>query len=655
LSNLMSLAPSMATIYEDPLYAEKLAEDWISPNSPVLNRAPPAFDEKRDGAPTAAAVEKNIPTELIEVGDIVILRPGDRIPADGVVIQGDSYVDESMVTGEAMPLQKKKGGLLMAGTVNGAGKMDFRVTRAGKDTQLSQIVNLVQAAQTSRAPIQRMADLVAGYFVPVIIILGLVTFSAWFVLSHLLEHPPDIFVQAQSGGKFMVCLKLCISVIVFACPCALGLATPTAVMVGTGTASQQGILVKGGAALEMATSITHIVFDKTGTLTFGKLNVAKVQTVSQWSSDNGRKLWWALVGLAESGSEHPIGRSILARAREELSIGPEDPLPGQLGDFEVKVGQGLSAIIATGQSGERYQVLVGNEKYMGRNSVPLPEAEPSRQKLKGAAGTTNIYVAIDGKYAGQLALSDTLKPTSAAAVAALHKMGISTSLVTGDTYDTAVGIAQLVGIPTNSIKASVSPGEKQQIIADLQAQGEVVAMVGDGINDSPALATANIGVGLVSGSDIAVEAADVVIMRSDDMLNIPASFWICRTIFRRIKYNLLWACAYNVIGLPFAMGIFLPFGLHMPPLLSATAMMFSSISVTLSSLALRWAKRPKWMTAEALEMEASTINVPVVGAERKVGSLEAVQNRISRFVTGRRGADSRDRGSYVPLQASDAV
>jgi P-type Cu+ transporter len=650
LSNLMSLAPSMATIYEDPLYAEKLAEAWDSPSSPILEKTPKMLNEGAQ-ATADAAVEKNIPTELIEVGDVVILRPGDRIPADGTVIRGDSYVDESMVTGEAMPLQKKKGSALMAGTVNGAGKMDFRVTRAGKDTQLSQIVNLVQAAQTSRAPIQRLADLVAGYFVPVIIILGLATFAVWFVLSHMLKHPPKIFSEAQSGGKFMVCLKLCISVIVFACPCALGLATPTAVMVGTGTASQQGILVKGGAALEMATSITHIVFDKTGTLTFGKLTVADVQTVSQWSTGNSRTLWWALVGLAESGSEHPIGRSILARAREELSIGPEDPLPGQLGDFEVKVGQGVSAIIATGQMSERYKVLVGNEKFMGRNDIKI--AESGSQKSNGAAGITNIFVAIDGKYAGKLALSDILKPTSAAAVTALHKMGISTSLVTGDTYDTALGIARMVGIPSDAVKASVSPSEKQQIIADLQAQGEVVAMVGDGINDSPALATSDIGVGLVSGSDIAVEAADIVIMRSDDMLNIPASFWLCRIFFRRIKYNLLWACAYNVIGLPFAMGVFLPFGYHMPPLLSATAMMFSSISVTLSSLALRWSSKPKWMTAEKLEAEAGHVAIPLIGVARKQSALEVLQSSImSIFDPTRRNGG---KGAYVPLREVDTV
>jgi P-type Cu+ transporter len=371
LSNLMSLAPSMATIYEDPLYAEKLADSWEAPASPVAEKKY-SIDTRRDPDATVAAAEKNIPTELIEVGDVVILRPGDRIPADGTVMRGESYVDESMVTGEAMPLQKKKGSILMAGTVNGAGKLDFKVTRAGKDTQLSQIVNLVQEAQTSRAPIQRMADLVAGYFVPVIILLGLITFVAWMILSHILPHPPKIFTEAQSGGKFMVCLKLCISVIVFACPCALGLATPTAVMVGTGTASQQGILVKGGAALETATRITHIVFDKTGTLTFGKLEVADMQTTLKWKSEEFRKIWWTVVGLAESGSEHPIGRSILAKAREILSLGVEDPLPGQLGDFHVSVGQGVTAIVEQTSAGKstRYKLIIGNEVFFRRKEIP---------------------------------------------------------------------------------------------------------------------------------------------------------------------------------------------------------------------------------------------------------------------------------------------
>ncbi|EXJ83565.1 Cu2+-exporting ATPase [Capronia coronata CBS 617.96] len=683
LSNLMSLAPSMATIYEDPVYAEKLADAWAVPESPTLEKTPSISSRHNSvSAPSGpSAVEKVIPTELLEVGDVVILRPGDKVPADGIVTRGESYVDESMVTGEPMPILKKKGSALIAGTVNGAGKVDFKVTRAGKDTQLSQIVNLVQEAQTSRAPIQRMADLVAGYFVPIIILLGLTTFIGWMVLSHTMRNPPEIFVDNQSGGKFMVCLKLCISVIVFACPCALGLATPTAVMVGTGTASQQGILVKGGAALEAATRITHIVLDKTGTLTFGKLQVADTHIDSAWTSNPWRvKVWWTLMGLAEAGSEHPIARSVVAAAKDKLDLEDEEPFSGQVINFAVIVGEGVSALIelesSTRKSDQdpanpeqtRYKVYVGNAKFLRNKKIPIPSefedegnsASPlaTAASQKSKTGITTVYVAINGQYAGMLELSDTLKPTAPAAIAALHKMGISTSLVTGDTYNTALSIAQLVGIPRESIRASVSPGDKQAIVAELQSQGEVVAMVGDGINDSPALATANIGIGLVSGSDIAVEAADIVIMRSDDLLNIPAALHLCRVIFRRIKMNLVWACAYNVLGLPFAMGIFLPLGYHMPPLMSATAMMFSSISVTLSSLALRWARRPKWLTVEAMELESAKIAVPVVGQKRKLGYVATVRDFVSGLFDGalvKRRAEERDRGNYVPLRTVEPV
>ena len=677
LSALMSLAPSMATIYDDPLYAEKLADAWTTPVSPILEKTPTnaSFKDEPPAPSGPSAVEKVIPTELLEVGDIVILRPGDKIPADGTVVRGESFVDESMVTGEPMPILKKKNSLLIAGTVNGAGKIDFKVSRAGKDTQLSQIVNLVQEAQTSRAPIQRMADLVAGYFVPVIIILGLTTFVAWFVLSHTLPNPPKIFTDAENGGKFMVCLKLCISVIVFACPCALGLATPTAVMVGTGAASQQGILVKGGAALETATRITHVVLDKTGTLTFGKLKVAETHLHPDWTSTEERtKLWWNLIGLAEVGSEHPIARSILGAAREVLHMEAGDTFSGQVGTFGVSVGLGVSALIDLDLPGEetsRYKVYVGNAAFLHTKHIEIPhdieEAATSvlspTTRTKSKTGITTIYVAINGQYAGTLGLSDTLKPTAAAAVAALHRMGVSTSLITGDTYNTALTIGDLVGIPKDSIRASVSPGDKQNIVAELQAQGEIVAMVGDGINDSPALATADIGIGLVSGSDIAVEAADIVIMRSEDLLNIPTALHLCRVFFRRIKFNLMWACAYNVIGLPFAMGIFLPFGYHMPPLMSATAMIFSSISVTLSSLALRWTGRPKWLTVENMEYEKAKIVVPLRGQPKKTGLLRIARGvilgifdfSVSVFKGGRLGGGSgeRDRGTYVPLRTAE--
>ena len=656
LSRLMSLAPSMATIYDDPIAAEKAAEGWDLPSSPVVEKKSENVE-----AGGNASLEKTIPTELIQVGDVVILRPGDKVPADGTVTRGESYVDESMVTGEAIPVIKKKGSLLMAGTVNGAGRVDFRVTRAGKDTQLSQIVSLVQEAQTSRAPIQRMADYVAGYFVPIIIALGLTTFVGWLILSHVMPNPPKVFVDEQSGGKFMVCLKLCISVIVFACPCALGLATPTAVMVGTGVGAEHGILVKGGAALETATKITHVVLDKTGTLTFGKLKVAKASLEPTWTSNDWRRrLWWTLVGLAESSSEHPIGKAIGAAAREQLELGDGDGFDGSIGTFEVTVGRGIAVEIEPHSSADRtrYQVLIGNAVFVRSKGVAVPDhADPDSDTSKSnamssaesdlPAGVTHIHVAISKQYAGTLAMSDTLKPTAAAAIIALHRLGINTSLVTGDTYSTAINVANLVGIPKGSIRASVSPGQKQMIIGELQSHGEVVAMVGDGINDSPALASANVGIGLVSGSDIAVEAADIVIMRPDDLLNIPASLSLSRSIFNRIKLNLLWACIYNLIGLPFAMGLFLPFGgIMLPPMAAGLMMAASSVSVVMNSLALKFWRRPKWLNVESLDQNVARQSIPRREKWGETGALVRVRDVFSRVFAK---STDRGRGAYVPL------
>lgn len=662
LSRLMSLAPSMATIYDDPIAAEKAAEGWDVSFSPESEKNSDDLLKEEPKANTNATLEKLIPTELIQVGDIVILRPGDKVPADGTVTRGESYVDESMVTGEPVPVIKKKGSLLMAGTVNGAGRVDFRVTRAGKDTQLSQIVSLVQEAQTSRAPIQRMADYVAGYFVPIIIALGLTTFTAWMILSHILPHPPKVFTDEQSGGKFMVCLKLCISVIVFACPCALGLATPTAVMVGTGIGAEHGILVKGGAALETATKITHIVLDKTGTLTYGKLQVAKATLEPIWTSNEWRnRLWWTIVGLAESSSEHPIGKAIGAAAREHLGLGDEDGYDGSIGSFEVTVGRGVEAEIEPHSSAERtrYPIAIGNAVFLQSKGITVPDGvDPdsesfptitrSSSKAPMPAGVTHIHVAISNQYAGTLAMSDTLKPTAAAAIMALHRLGIETHLVTGDTYSTALNIANLVGISKANIRASVSPGQKQMIIGELQSQGETVAMVGDGINDSPALASANVGIGLASGTDIAVEAADIVIMRPDDLLNIPASLCLSRSIFNRIKMNLIWACVYNLIGLPFAMGLFLPFGGFMlPPMAAGFMMAASSVSVVTSSLLLKWWRRPKWLDVEALERDAGK-GIPLKERRGGFGALARVSNALSEALSLRKSSD-RERGAYVPL------
>jgi Cu+-exporting ATPase len=669
LSRLMSLAPSMATIYDDPIAAEKAAEESTASTEKTGST---------EASHSRTAGQKIIPTELIQVGDIVFLRPGDKVSADGIVIRGVSYVDESMITGEARPINKKKGSVVIAGTVNGVGSLDFKVTRAGSDTQLSQIVKLVQDAQTSRAPIQRMADVVAGYFVPAIIILGLTTFVGWMILSHILPNPPAIFLAESNGGITMVCLKLCISVIVFACPCALGLSTPTAVMVGTGVGAENGILVKGGAALEAATKINHVVFDKTGTLTKGKMSVAETKLEPTWSSNDWRrKLWWQIVGLAENNSEHPVARAIVAAAKHETAIVGNEPLDGSIGSFEVAVGKGISAAVepASGANRTRYRVLVGNAIFLRSNGVPVPETvEPSAEASDEAgsisaklesAGLTQIHVAIDENYTGTISLRDALKDTAVAAITALHRMGLSTSLITGDTYPTALAVARAVGIPTTSIRAGVSPTEKREIIASYQASGDRVAMVGDGINDSPALATALVGIALASGTDVAMEAADIVLMRSDDLLAVPASLSLARTIFNRIKLNLIWACVYNVIGLPFAMGIFLPFGgITLHPMAAGAAMAASSVSVVGSSLLLKFWSRPRWMTVDRLENEAELGLTKPQSSRRswwknspfnkssptRGGVVAKVRAAITRTVFGKKSRQAREEEGYVPLE-----
>lgn len=674
LSRLMSLAPSMTTIYEDPIAAEKVADGWASQNSQ------PALAED------STVNQKLIPTELIQVGDIVILHPGDKVSADGIVIRGESYVDESMITGEALPIHKKKGSHVIAGTVNGTSAVDFKVTRAGKDTQLSQIVKLVQDAQTSRAPIQRMADIVAGYFVPTIICLGLITFFGWMFLSHILPNPPKVFKSEDAGGKVMVCLKLCISVIVFACPCALGLSTPTAVMVGTGVGAENGILVKGGAILEAATKINHVVFDKTGTLTTGRMSVAHARIEAQWTANDWRRqLWWLLVGLSEMGSEHPIGRAIFSEAKTGSGHPGGDGLPGSIGDFDACVGQGISATVEPSTSIERtrYQVFLGNAEFLRTMNIPVPasadpessEAEDDSETLGpkptgAASGITRIHVAIDKQYAGTISLRDSVKDSAVAAVAALHRMGIAVSMVTGDTLSTAVSIATAVGIPTSSVHASASPSDKRTIINRLQMSGERVAMVGDGINDSPALATASVGIALASGTDVAMEAADIVLMRPDDLLTVPASLSLSRTVFNRIKMNLVWACLYNVIGLPFAMGIFLPFtGFMLPPMAAGAAMAMSSVSVVVSSLLLKLWRRPSWMDIDRLEKEA--ISAPQRNHARKASWWSPATilspndpRSVRRYVvhviaalwsimTGKQSA--REDEGYVPLQTVEPV
>ncbi|KAG0030506.1 hypothetical protein BGZ81_002568 [Podila clonocystis] len=573
LSKLLSLTPATCTIYVlDPVTGEKVSE-------------------------------KNIASELIQKGDLIKVVPGDKIPTDGVVVSGQSTVDESMVTGEVEPINKVVGSNVIGGTVNGLGTFDMEAVRVGSETALAQIVQLVEEAQTSKAPIQAYADMIAGYFVPTVIFAAVITFVVWMIISHtvMAEHLPGMFSREPS--KFVACLKLCISVIVVACPCALGLATPTAVMVGTGVGAQHGILIKSGAALEEAHKITKVVFDKTGTLTIGKLEVAGWKLYSSEPSGSGsgsavsdmtENEFFRIVGAAESVSEHPLGRAIDHHAKTLLNV---SNLEATVTDFSSSTGQGIQCTVtlpsssstsSSSSSSNQFRVVVGNKSWLADNHVALPEALTTDQATQERAGRTTVLIAVNGAFAGYISLSDKVKPEAARTVAKLQQMGIQVAMVTGDQPLVARVIADEVGI--EEVHAGVSPSGKTQIVVALQSDGHCVAMIGDGINDSPALAQSDLGIALVSGTDIAMEAADMVLMRGD-LTDVVAAVDLCRSIFRRIRLNFAWACVYNVLGVPFAMGVFLPWGLHLHPMLAGLAMAFSSVSVVASSLMLkRWEK-----------------------------------------------------------------
>jgi Cu+-exporting ATPase len=428
-------------------------------------------------------------------------------------------------------------------------------------------------------------------------------------------------------------------------------------MVGTGVGAENGILIKGGAALERITKVTQIVLDKTGTITYGKMSVASIGLVPQWASNEvSKRLWWSIVGLAEMGSEHPVGKAILGAAKNELGMGLEGTIDGSVGDFKAVVGKGVSVTVEPATANRtRYMVQVGNLIFLQDSGIDVPEdAVEAAEKLNlsaGAgtsqansttrsAGTTNIFVAIDGLYTGHVCLSDIIKEDAAATISVLHRMGIKTAIVTGDQRSTALAVASAIGIDTNNVYAGVSPDQKQAIVQEFQDRGEVVGMVGDGINDSPALVTADVGIAMASGTDVAMEAADVVLMRPTELMIIPAALALTRTIFRRIKTNLGWACMYNAIGLPIAMGFFLPFGLSVHPIMASLAMAFSSVTVVVSSLMLNSWTRPGWME----EVAKNGGRAPK--AERWVsgrGIVGWVRNMV-----GRRA--KVEKAGYVPLQ-----
>ena len=501
--------------------------------------------------------ETEIPVEEVEIGDIIIVKPGSKIPVDGVVIEGHTAIDESMLTGESMPVDKKAGDKVYAASLNTTGTVKFRAEKVGSDTALAQIIKLVEQAQGSKAPIAKLADIVAGYFVPAVIAIAVASGIAWFI----------------GTGDFKFALMIFISVLVIACPCALGLATPTAIMVGTGKGAENGILIKSGEALETAHKINAIILDKTGTITEGKPSVTDLICTKNFTQEKLLQL----AASAEKNSEHPLGQAIIRGAQEKSLTLLEAE------NFNSITGQGIEAQIAG------ISVFVGNRKMMEEKNISVKELEKDADRL-AEEGKTPVFVAADGQPAGIVAVADVVKKSSRTAIENLHKMGIEVAMITGDNKKTAEAIARQVGI--DRVLAEVLSQDKAFEVKKLQQEGRKVAMVGDGINDAPALAQSDIGIAIGSGTDVAMESADIVLMHSD-LTDVPTAILLSKKTIRNIKQNLFWAFGYNTIGIPVAAGVLYLFGGPLlNPMLAAAAMSLSSVSVLTNALRLKRFKAP---------------------------------------------------------------
>jgi Cu+-exporting ATPase len=500
--------------------------------------------------------EREVPIDQVVVGELVRVRPGDRVPVDGVLIEGASAIDESMVTGESLPVEKTVGDRVIGATMNASGSFVMRAERVGRDTTLSQIVTLVEQAQGSKAPIQRLADRVTGWFVPAVIVIATLTFIGWMLLG------PE--------PRLPLALTSAIAVLIIACPCAMGLATPTAIMVGTGKGAENGILIRDGAALEHAHRVTAVVLDKTGTITRGQPAVTLVRPVSGTTEAELMRI----VAAAERGSEHPLAEAIVRHA-DGLGL---EALP--VTAFEAVAGHGVRATVGGSQ------VLVGTEAHLEAAGVEVSGLSLLASEI-AARGASPVLVARDGALLGLIGLSDTVKPESAAAVKRLRQAGLAVWMITGDRRATAQKIGAEVGIGPDRILADVLPAEKAAKVAELQASGMVVAMVGDGINDAPALAQADLGIAIGTGADVALEASDITLV-GDDLRAVPTAVRLSRSTMRVIRQNLGWAFGYNVLLIPVAAGLLWPVaGLLLSPALAAGAMALSSVSVVTNSLRLR--------------------------------------------------------------------
>ncbi len=522
---------------------------------------PPTARVERDGA------ELDVPVESVHAGDVVIVRPGERVAVDGAVLSGESAIDESMLTGESAPVKKTAGDRVIGGTINRTGALRFRATTLGADSVLAQIVRLMRDAQGSRAPIQALADRVSAIFVPVVMSIAIVTFVTWFLAVHL---------SGGTGGTAAVrAFASAVTVLIIACPCAMGLAVPTAVMVATGKGAELGILIKGGEALQRAGDVTTVLLDKTGTVTEGRPTVTDVVLVTSAASDADRARLVSLVASLESRSEHPVADAIVLYAK---TAGMAAPAPDA---FEAHPGRGVSGTVG----GTR--VAAGNEAMMSGDGIDVASLRPDADRL-AAQGRTPMYVSVDGALAGIVAVADPMRESSRAAITRMRAMGLELVMLTGDNEHTARAIAALAGI--DRVVAGMLPEGKVAEVQRLIADGQVVAMVGDGVNDAAALAAADIGIAVGTGTDVAVEAADVALMRGD-LAGVANAIELSRRTMRTMRQNLFWAFGYNVIGIPIAAGVLFPAtGVLLSPVLASAAMAFSSVSVVANSLRLRHAR-----------------------------------------------------------------
>jgi len=511
------------------------------------------------------ADEIDVAVDDVKPGDVVVARPGERLPVDGEIVSGSSAVDESMLTGESLPVAKAVGDRVIGGTINAMGSFRYRATTLGADSTLAQIVTLMRDAQGSRAPIQGLADRVSGIFVPVVITIAILTFVVWFVSVHA--------TGGLAGAAAVRAFAAAVAVLIIACPCAMGLAVPTAVMVATGRGAELGILIKGGEALQRAGEVTTVALDKTGTITEGKPTVTDVTVAPGTELPKGEVL--TLVASLERSSEHPLAGAIVRYAVDHGA--------------RLRVAEGFEAVIGRGARGvvDGHAVLVGNELLMRDDAIDVAALRLEAERLAGEAKTP-MYVAVDGRLTALLAVADPIRPTSPAAIARLHAMGLEVVMLTGDNQRTADAIARAAGV--DRVAAGLLPDGKAGEIARLQAEGKVVAMVGDGVNDSVAIAKADLGIAPASGTDVALGAADVALMRND-LLGVVHAIELSRRTMRTMKQNLFWAFVYNVVGIPIAAGALYPaFGLLLSPILASAAMAFSSVSVVTNSLRLRRAR-----------------------------------------------------------------